>query len=69
MFSLENSAKFQYRENNWNIIEKFIKKNEIELKNVDYKSIISGNKTNLLNFIIAMYEILTRKKFFFNLRI
>ena len=69
MFSLENSAKFQYRENNWNIIEKFIKKNEIELKNIDYKSIISGNKTNLLNFIISMYEILTRKKFFFNLRI
>ena len=62
MFSLENSHKQEYRVNNWRIIEAFIKKQEIEIKGVEYTPIVEGDKKKLLEFIIVMFETLTRKK-------
>jgi|LakMenEpi03Aug12_release.lakeMendotaPanAssembly.Ray.scaffolds.fasta_scaffold1928311_1 hypothetical protein len=50
---------------NWNIIQKFIKKFEIEIKDFDIKIIVNGDKNKLLEFIIQMYETLTRKKLYF----
>ena len=65
MFSLENSQKIDQKMNNWNIILKFIKKIEIEIKDFDIKLIVEGDKNKLLDFIIQMYETLTRKKLYF----
>ena len=48
--------------NNWRIIEAFIKKQEIEIKGVEYTPIVEGDKKKLLEFIIVMFETLTRKK-------
>lgn len=44
MFSLENSHNNEFKKNNWNIIANFIKKQEIEIKNIDYKKIVEGDK-------------------------
>jgi len=67
MFSLENSQKHEYRVNNWKIVENFIKKNEIEIKEINYAPIVEGDKSKLLEFIIVMYETLTRKKLGFKI--
>ena len=53
--------------NNWKIVENFIKKNEIEIKEINYTPIVEGDKTKLLEFIIVMYETLTRKKLGFKI--
>ena len=49
--------------NNWNIIEKFIKKQELDIKEIDFNLLMDGNREKLREFIVLMYETLTKKKF------
>lgn len=52
MFSLENSQKLDQKKSNWIIIQNFIKKFEIEIKEFDIRPIVDGDKAKLLDFII-----------------
>lgn len=62
MFSLENSHNKDFRRNNWSIIEKFIKKQDLEIKEIDYGSLVEGDRQKLREFLVIMYETLTKKK-------
>ena len=62
MFSLENSHNYDFRKNNWSIIESFLKKQELELKEVDYERLVQGDRSKLREFVVQVFEILTKKK-------
>lgn len=44
MFSLENSHNFEFRKNNWLIIQNFIKKQDLEIKDVEFDKLVAGDK-------------------------
>ena len=62
MFSLENSHNYDFRKINWSIIESFLKKQELELKEVDYEILVQGDRAKLREFVVQVFEILTKKK-------
>ena len=62
MFSLENSHNYDFRRNNWLMIQSFMKKQELEIKDVDYDKLVQGDRAKLREFVVQTYEILTKKK-------
>jgi len=61
MHSFDNSDNAARKNNNWFLLEKFFKKNQLEFKPEEYKEIKNGNFEQLVNFMIKIYKFLTKR--------
>lgn len=63
MHSFDNSENVAKKNNNWFLLEKFFKKNQIAFSQEEFKDIKNGNFEQLVNFMIKMYKMLTKRQY------
>jgi hypothetical protein len=62
MHSFDNSQAADRKKNNWELLGKFLQKNDLPIHTEDYIKIQDNDLESLRNFMIKMYTLLTNRK-------